>query len=593
MSGRMHHGLFFGVVLGFALMCNAPSTYAETTTFSNPGTFTWAVPVGVTSIDVETWDGSGAYSKAAAQPVIPGSGYTVTVEEGGSGKVIITYTVDEAASFPSDPGPIVACSKDTAVNFYYGKANAVRGGTVPFRILLNSSDFDTLPGNPSVIDAHQIPDIPVTDASIEVTPKGTNSYIDGTIHMGSADVLTVNFDLFCSGAVGYDYVGIIKTSTWTIPDTASPTIAPSPVPSTTPIPPKSGSTILSSVCTALGCNTGVSPLLANIAIAIALLASIPSIVSNILPQLSRMLQFFGSFFSIHRHKTRWGIVVDSDLGRPISRAIVQVFDAKFHQLKETQITGSDGQFGFLLPSGSYYLVVSESGFLFPARKKPPTALQTNERVYLGEEFETDEQDPDKIPHLVVPMDREEKSPAAKMIFWRFVEQMFALIDGIGLGFLLVGVVINTFFLLTVPDRMNLLFEVLYLILFALKLYILLSHQKGLGTVKDSTSSNPIDLAIIRLYDAKTNHIAQTRVTNGNGKFFLLVPHGTYTAAVAKAGYTTVLIPELKVSGSSSKALALDLKLHAELSKSTQPAVALPPSAPPLPQIPLEPSTVQY
>lgn len=719
MSGRMHQGLLFGIVLGVVLMLNASSAYADTTTFSNPGTFTWTAPPGVTHIDIAAWGGGGsgplykngvqistvtggggAYAKTIEQSVTPGTTYTVTVAHGdtedgrrswfgtagikfveaaggnlfvggkaqdsigtvlynggngsnssqggggssagpsangndatqtckgaeaaegggaggnaacyssaadntngqpgnspgggggagatyghagigGSGKIVITYTVDSstptptpiATSFPSDPGPLVVCSKDTNVRFYYDKQSAVRGGVVPFRILLNSSNFNNFPGNPSVIDAHQIPDIPVSDASITINPKGANTYIDGTIHMGSADVLTVNFDLFCAGAVGYDYVGIIKTNTWTIPDAPNPTITPIPVPSINPAPPKFGSSKdnFSQLINA------VNPVLSMIAIALGLIAAIPGIVFNILPQVSRMLQFFGSFFSIHKHKTRWGIVVDSDLGRPIPRAIVQVFDAKFHQLKETQITGSDGQFGFLLPSGSYYLVVSESGFIFPARKKPPTALQTNERIYLGEEFETDEQDPDKIPHLVVPMDREEKSPVAKMIFWRFVEHMFALIDGIGLGFLLTGAVINTFFLFEVPGRMNFLFEVLYLILFALKLYILLSHQKGLGTVSDSASGNPIDLAIIRLYDAKTNHIAQTRVTNVHGKFFLLVPRGTYTAAVAKAGYTTVFIPELKVSGSSSKALALDLKLH---------AVVLPPSAPPLPMVPM-------
>ncbi len=731
MSGRMHHGLLFGVILGIVFIWNTSSAYADTTTFSNPGTFTWTAPVGITHIDIEAWGGGGggpfyqkgvrintvtggggAYAKTVRQVVTPGTTYTVTVGHGdselggpswfgtggiqfveaaggdffvggdaqnsigtirysggnggktsqggggssagpsgngnnatqvckgaeavqgggaggnaacyssgvdnidgqtgyspgggggagakyghagvgGNGKIIITYSVDEPTStpttdpFPSDPGPLVTCSKDTNVSFYYDAASAVRSGVVPFRILLNSRGFHNSLGSPSIIDAHQVPDTPVSDTSVEITSPSANTYIDGNIYMGSADVLTVKFDLLCNGAQGYDYVGIVKTSTWTIPDIANPSISPNPNPN--PSPKVSGNGIFSWICNPIGCNKDdffqfihmANPFLSLIAIALGLLASIPGIIFNILPQLSRMLQFFGSFFSIHKRKTRWGIVVDSDLGRPISRAIVQVFDAKFHQLKETQITGPDGQFGFLLPSGSYYLITSESGFIFPARKKPPTVLQGNERIYLGEEFESDERDPDKVPHLVVPMDREEKTPAAKMIFWRFAEQALALIDGIGLGFLYTGAAINTFFLFTVPDRMNVLFEVLYLILFALKLYILLFHQKGLGTVGDSSTGSPIDLAIVRLYDAKTNRIVQTRVTNVNGRFFLLVPRGIYTAAVAKAGYTTLLIPELKVSGNSSKALALNLKLHTELSEDTKLAVV-----PPLPQIPL-------
>jgi hypothetical protein len=576
---------------------------------------------------------------------------------GGGTITVIDGPTPSPTDFPDDPGPLIPCSERTSVTLYYEEANAVRGGSVPFRILLNSRNFGNVPGNPSLSQAYQLPNTPVSDASVEITPRGINTYIDGVISMGSADVVTLKFDLWCNGVLGYDYLTIVKTYTWTIPEVANPSNSPSPTPcvlsngtpcidicpdwlpfcstptpvpspcpegivcvtpdpSPTPtsiiddiidlwddIPPDptpTGDAILSSLCDALGCDKerilkvvqGVNPIVATTAIAVGVAASIPAIAFNILPQLSHFFQFFGSFFSLHKRKTRWGIVVDSDLGRPISRAIVQVFDAKFHQLKETQITGPDGQFGFLLPPGSYYLIVSESGFLFPARKKPPTVLQNNERIYLGEEFETDERDPDKVPHLVVPMDREAASPVAQMIFWRFAEHALALVDGVGLGFLIVGAAINTFFLLTVPGRLNIFFEVLYLVLFALKLYILLSHQKGLGTVVDGTTGAVIDLAIVRLYDTKSNRIVQTRVTNVHGKFFLLVPRGMYTATVAKAGYKTTTVQDLKISGNTSKALALDFKLVSESSEGTGSGMVVPESTPtPSPQPPFEPDPV--
>lgn len=576
---------------------------------------------------------------------------TVTVVDGPTP----TPTPTPNPNFPNNPGPLISCSDKTNVSFFYDKASVRRNGIVPFRILLNSRNFGRVLGNPSIEEAYQFSGTHTNDSFIELSTSSSavDTFVDGNIHMGSADVVTVKFDLWCTGSQGYDYLQIVKTYTWTIPDvatsptpTVSPTgspspsptpcawwdilcvtptpvpspcpdgivcITPEPSPTTTPIidiidifdiwddvppsPTEIGNAIISSVCNIFGCDTdnilktiqGINPFLATAAIAAGIAASIPAIAINILPQLSHFFQFFGSFFSVHKRKTRWGIVVDSDLGRPISRAIVQVFDAKFHQLKETQITGPDGQFGFLLPPGNYYLVVSESGFLFPARKKPPTVLQKNERMYLGEEFETDERDPDKVPHLVVPMDREAASPVAQMLFWRFAEHALALIDGIGLGFLIVGAGINTFFLLTVPGRMNILFEVLYLILFALKLYILLSHQKGLGTVVDRATGAAIDLAIVRLYDAKSNRIVQTRVTNVHGKFFLLVPRGTYTATVAKAGYKTTTVPNLKISGNASRALALDFKLVPETSEGAGSGVVTSPSTPLSPQPSLEPN----
>lgn len=553
----------------------------------------------------------------------------------GDGTIIVVDgpTPTPITKFPDDPGPNVECTADTKVSFYYQKDAVRRNGIVPFRILLNAVNFGHVLGNPSIDEAYQLPHVVVHDATLELPPYGFDSWVDGYIHMGSADVVTLRFDLWCTGAGGYDFLGIVKTYNWTIPDISTPSTSPSPSvsptdspsplptpcswwdilcttptptpiicpegvvcitpdpsPTTTPIidsitsfwgeipinPTALGNAIISSVCNILGCDKnaviqfirGINPVAATLAIVAGLAASVPGIVFNVLPQLSHALQAFGSFFSIHKRKTRWGIVVDSDMGRPITRAIVQVFDAQFHQLKETQITGSDGQFGFLLPPGRYYLIASDSGFVFPARKKPPTTLQENERIYLGEEFESDEKDPDKVPHLVVPMDREDKIPVAQMLFWRFAEHALAFVDVIGVGFLIVGAGINTFFLLTLPGRLNFAFEVLYLLLFAIKLYILLSHQKGLGTVGDSETGTPLDLAIVRLYDATTNRIVQTRVTNVHGRFFLLVPRGMYSAAVAKAGYKTLVMPNIKISGNSSKALALDFKLVSESSEGT-------------------------
>ncbi len=295
--------------------------------------------------------------------------------------------------------------------------------------------------------------------------------------------------------------------------------------------------------------------------AVALALSAPFLASNIIPAAAQWGQFLGSFFTIHKRKDRWGIVVDSDLGKPVAQAVVQVFDAQFNQLKETQVTGNDGQFGFLLPVGKYYIVVSESGFVFPARKKPPVTLHNGERIYLGEEFEITDQDPEKIPHLVVPMDREESAPAGNTALRRYWDQLIELVDRVGFVFLFIGGAINTYLLLLVPGKLNIIFEFLYLLLFMLKLYILLSHQRGIGSVVDRGSRKMLDLSIIRLYDAKTNRIVQTKVTNRNGRFFILAPKGEYTASVSKPGYKTLLINKLHIKSNSSKALALDFALE--------------------------------
>lgn len=287
--------------------------------------------------------------------------------------------------------------------------------------------------------------------------------------------------------------------------------------------------------------------------------SAPLIATNILPQFVQWGRFLG-FFGIRKRKDRWGIVVDSDLGTPIARAVVQVFDATFNQLKETQITGSDGQFGFLLPPGKYYLVANIAGFTFPARKKPPLVLQENERVYLGEEFILSDENPENIPHIIVPMDRETQVSAVRTMFARYMEILVSIIDRIGFAFLIIGGTTNTYLLLLYPSILNICFEVLYLVLFAFKLYVLAFHKREVGNVIDSVTKQKLDLAIVRLYDVKTNRIIQTRVTNKDGKFFLILPRGTYTASVARPGYETSTINNLVIKGSKSQAISMDFAL---------------------------------
>ncbi|MEO6078050.1 MAG: carboxypeptidase-like regulatory domain-containing protein, partial [Candidatus Andersenbacteria bacterium] len=132
----------------------------------------------------------------------------------------------------------------------------------------------------------------------------------------------------------------------------------------------------------------------------------------------------------------------------------------------------------------------------------------------------------------------------------------------GFVFLFIGGAINTYLLLIQSGWLNIAFEILYLLLFCFKLYILLSHQRGVGSVLDRASRKTLDLSIVRLYDAATNRIVQTRVTNKNGRFFILAPRGSYTVSVSKPGYKTLLIDKVQIKGNTSKAISMDFALEA-------------------------------
>ena len=75
---------------------------------------------------------------------------------------------------------------------------------------------------------------------------------------------------------------------------------------------------------------------------------------------------FGIFILFIRlsraHKPKeWGSIVDPRI-TPVSGAVVRIFDKKFNKLLETQVTPSNGRYGFLVGKNTYYVTVEKPGF---------------------------------------------------------------------------------------------------------------------------------------------------------------------------------------------------------------------------------------
>ncbi|MEK9152153.1 MAG: carboxypeptidase-like regulatory domain-containing protein, partial [Patescibacteria group bacterium] len=81
--------------------------------------------------------------------------------------------------------------------------------------------------------------------------------------------------------------------------------------------------------------------------------------------------------------------------------------------------------------------------------------------------------------------------------------------------------------------------------FAIYLYSFLAHptlligrrrRKKWGMVYNSLSKLPVDLAIVRLLDAKTARIVRSAVTDKEGRYFFIVQPGEYRISAVKAGH---------------------------------------------------------
>jgi len=58
----------------------------------------------------------------------------------------------------------------------------------------------------------------------------------------------------------------------------------------------------------------------------------------------------------------WGIVYDAENRKPLGTVIVRIFDKKFNKLLETQVTNSNGQYGFFASKSRYFITAEKKGF---------------------------------------------------------------------------------------------------------------------------------------------------------------------------------------------------------------------------------------
>ncbi|MCX6781115.1 MAG: carboxypeptidase-like regulatory domain-containing protein [Candidatus Magasanikbacteria bacterium] len=63
-----------------------------------------------------------------------------------------------------------------------------------------------------------------------------------------------------------------------------------------------------------------------------------------------------------RKPKSWAIITDAVTGKPVSRAVVRIFDKQYNKLLETQVTDNEGRYAFLVGKNDYYVMVEKQGY---------------------------------------------------------------------------------------------------------------------------------------------------------------------------------------------------------------------------------------
>lgn len=109
------------------------------------------------------------------------------------------------------------------------------------------------------------------------------------------------------------------------------------------------------------------------------------------------------------------------------------------------------------------------------------------------------------------------------------------------------------------------------------------RRKGWGVVYNSITKKPVDLALVRLYDSKTNRLISSKVTDQQGRYIFLVDAGEYYLSVEKPEFE---FPSKLLQGIHDDGSFVDLYYGGSITVNTGEKVAI------VANIPLDPTDLK-
>jgi hypothetical protein len=246
-----------------------------------------------------------------------------------------------------------------------------------------------------------------------------------------------------------------------------------------------------------------------------------------------IIRFWGLLMTALGFKKRnkpWGSVYDSVTKQPIDPVYVKLEDENGKEITSA-ITDIDGRYGFLAPRGIYRLVAHKTNYEFPSKKAfGKTVDEIYPDLYFGETVEITADG--GVISKNIPMDpikfdwnEFEKNEKHLMKFYSKRSLIFARIANI---LFLTGLVLTLILAITVPKGYNIFFLIVYFVLYLARNTVI--KPKSYGTVVEKETGNPLSFAIVHLKNAEQTI---NRVVNKIGKFYCLVPNGTYEIRIDK------------------------------------------------------------
>ncbi|KXK26556.1 MAG: hypothetical protein TR69_WS6001000562 [candidate division WS6 bacterium OLB20] len=241
----------------------------------------------------------------------------------------------------------------------------------------------------------------------------------------------------------------------------------------------------------------------------AILTLIPLILS---PQLLFLL--LGAVFG--EQKNVWGIVMDSKTKKAVPFAVVRLFEQNSTAQITQKVSDLEGRYGFVLSEGKYRIEVSQSGY---------TTFKKDITIASDEELFTED----------IMLEKETYDSPLKAITRAFSD-IKALTFKYSIYLVIIGFVFSVLSLIIQSSFISQLLFLFYLGTLLLYVYIRFRKNRTWGVILDSQTGLRISGATIRLFDPQ-NSLADTQLSDTQGRFGFLADPGQYSLLVSASGYS--------------------------------------------------------
>ncbi len=240
-----------------------------------------------------------------------------------------------------------------------------------------------------------------------------------------------------------------------------------------------------------------------------------------------------------RKRKNWGVVYNALTKLPVDLAIVRLYDLNKNKIVGSTVSDRDGRFSFISPPGSYRIETVKPTLSFPSSILSGARADGGYGdLYFGETLEVSAEEP---PHPNVPMDPREKDFSAGAVRARNI------MAGFQHFFALIGPGIAAAAFASVPSVFSgaVLFLHILLYLFFRRLREV-GRARSYGAVYEEETRRPISGAILRLYALPYHKLAETKISDFNGRYFFLVGPGEFYLTAERGGYMKTETEPVKI-----------------------------------------------